>query len=220
MKSYSYHIDVSPVYLSDNASGTARLGDAAPALSGHCGENNQRLPGERINLDARNRLNPRDQSTYLVAETNKMGNRFIHYRQEDALAMMDNRVDLVRVAVESHAVNTLGVCRRANLVHKEAYKKMMKKMDKIDGSNNDIMAQVQLLREDGEQQRNEHQRKLEMDIQLLREDGEQQRNEQQRKLDMAERRTGGPDFAALSRIVRFYELCVAVAQLQLPILPN
>ncbi|RYP60973.1 hypothetical protein DL771_010302 [Monosporascus sp. 5C6A] len=105
-----------------------------------------------------------------------MGNRFIHYRREDALAMMDNRVDLVRAAVEFHAVNTLGVCRQSNLAHKEAYKKIMKKinrvdgnndnimkrMDKINGSNDDIMAQVQLLREDGEQQRNEQQKKLDM----------------------------------------------------------
>ncbi|RYP51907.1 hypothetical protein DL768_002875 [Monosporascus sp. mg162] len=150
-------------------------------VNGHgsgAGENNQRVPNpdERVNLDARNRLGPRDRSTYLVAETNKMGNRFIHYRQEDALAMMDNRVDLVRATVEFYAVNTLGVCRQSNLVHKEVYKKIMKemdkingsndnimkKMDKIDGSNDDIMAQVQLLREDGEQQRNEHQRELDI----------------------------------------------------------
>ncbi|RYP91093.1 hypothetical protein DL770_002797 [Monosporascus sp. CRB-9-2] len=119
----------------------------------------------------------REDHARLVAETTSMGNRFIHYRTEDALALMDNRIQLVGSFVDYNYEDMKGLFRDFKLSQQEEFMKMM---SQIELGHDDVKAEVQLLREDGEQRRNEHQRELDM--------AEQRVNIAEQKVNMAEQR--------------------------------
>ncbi|KAK7755852.1 hypothetical protein SLS62_002138 [Diatrype stigma] len=62
-------------------------------------------PHERINIDARNRLTGRNETRF-TANLGEMGDRFVNYRPEDGLAMVDNRVQRVLEVLNILAADT------------------------------------------------------------------------------------------------------------------
>ncbi|RYP29446.1 hypothetical protein DL767_006715 [Monosporascus sp. MG133] len=97
-----------------------------------------------LSADQEDQEDQEDQAR-LVAETTSMGNRFIHYRTEDALALMDNRVQLVGSFVDYNHEDMKGLFRDFKLSQQEEFSKMM---SQIELGHDDVKAEVQLLRED------------------------------------------------------------------------